>query len=90
MVDNLLGSCAETTSRNNRTGKRTDYHINLSRIDILVLRDTTTVASKNTERPGLVQDEAEFVFRFEFNLKDKTMSDTRPVSQGEGGPNLQF
>jgi hypothetical protein len=34
----------------------------------LVLRNTTTVASKDTERPGLIQDKAEFVFEFEFDL----------------------
>lgn len=68
VMNNLFGTCAETTSGNNGTSERTNNHINLRRIDILVLRNTTTVASKDTERPGLVQDEAEFVFKFEFNL----------------------
>lgn len=67
-MNNLFGTCAKTTPGNNGTSERTNDHINLGRIDILVLRNTTTVASKDTERPGFVQDEAEFVLEFEFNL----------------------
>ena len=68
MVNDLFGPSTETASSNDGASERTDNHINLRCIDILVLRNATTVASKNTERPGLVQNEAKFVLEFEFDL----------------------
>lgn len=68
MVNNLIRSSAETSSGNQWTGQRSHNHIDFRGVDILMLRDATRGSSKNTKRPGLVQDQSEFVLELQLNL----------------------
>ena len=68
MRDHVVGAGTETASSTERACKGADDHVNLGSIDVLGFRETTTSSSEDTERPGLVEDKAELVAKFELDL----------------------
>src|SRR2546423_15689439 len=47
---------------------RADDHVDFSSVHVLVLCDASTGPAQDAEGPGLVEDEAEFIFELEFDL----------------------
>lgn len=59
---------AETASCAERTGERTDDHVDFGCVDVLCFCDAATSAAEDAIGPGFVEDEAEFVLELEFDL----------------------
>lgn len=68
MLDNLIRTCAESTSGADRPCQRPDDHVDFRRIYILMLRDTSTGPPKDPKGPGLIENETKFVAEFQFDL----------------------
>lgn len=82
MMNDLLRTSAETTTSDEGSRKRTDNHVDLRGIDVLVLCKTATVSAKDTEGPSLVENQAELVLEFQFNLETNSQL-SRKRTQGE-------
>ena len=74
MLDDICGAGAESTTCTERAGERTYEHVNLGGIDVLGFSQSATSSTHNTEGPGLVEHEAEFVAELELDLESSAMA----------------
>lgn len=74
MMHNLLRTSAETTTSDQGAGERTDNHVDLGRVNVLVLSNATASAAENTKRGRFIEDQAELVFEAQFNLLSQQCS----------------
>ena len=68
MLDDVRRAGAESSASAQRSSEGANEHIDLRGIDILGFCETTAGSTHNTEGPGFVKHEAEFVSEFELNL----------------------
>lgn len=68
VLDNVIVACTEAAAGTQGTGKRADDHVDEGRVDILVLGETSAGTAEDTVGPGLIEDKAELVAEFEFDL----------------------
>lgn len=68
MLDDDRRSSTETACRTETSGGRSDKHVDLGSRDIVKFGETTAGSSNCSEREGFIENEAIFVFVFEFDL----------------------
>jgi hypothetical protein len=68
MFDDFFVCGAEAAGCAERTREGTDNHVDFSGVDVLGFGDAAAGAAKDAVGPGFVEDEAEFVLEFEFDL----------------------
>jgi hypothetical protein len=68
VLDDFFVAGAETASSAEGTGEGADNHVDFSGVDVLGFGDAAAGAAKDAVGPGFVEDEAEFVLEFEFDL----------------------
>lgn len=68
MFHDLIRASTKTTSGAEWSRHRADDHVDFGGVHVLVLCDASTSPAQDAEGPGLVEDEAEFIFELEFDL----------------------
>jgi hypothetical protein len=68
MLDDFGGSSAESSTSANWSSERSNKHVYFVRVNVLCFGDTTTSCAEDAVGPGFVEDEAEFVTEFKFDL----------------------
>ena len=68
MLNDDRRSSTETTCRAETGSDGSDQHVNLRGRDIVKLGETATGSPNGSEREGFIENEAIFVFVFEFDL----------------------
>lgn len=68
MFDDFVGAGAEATPCTQGTGEGADYHVDVAGVNFLVFGDAAAGATEDAKGPSFVEDEAEFVAEFQFNL----------------------
>lgn len=81
VVHNLLRTSAETSTGDEWAGQRSHNHVDLCRINILVLCHTTTGPSENAKRPRFIEDESELVLKLQLDLLDVSTNSIREVER---------
>jgi transcription initiation factor TFIIIB Brf1 subunit/transcription initiation factor TFIIB len=68
MLDDLVAAGTEAACRGEGASHTADDHVDLCGVDVLVFGKAAARSAKDGEGPGLVEDEAEFVFELELDL----------------------
>lgn len=78
MGHDVLVASTEAAASAQRTSQRTNDHVDLGRVDVLRLSNAAACPTQDTEGPGLIENNAELVLLFEFNLCNESKRQ-RPV-----------
>lgn len=68
MFYDFVGADAEATAGAERACEGADDHVDLGGVDVLMLGEAAAGAAEDAKGPGFVEDEAEFVAEFKFDL----------------------